>query len=199
MDPFEQLRLLEKKKDKLLYVYYNSRNGEIIHVRNVVTKDIYPYIAVKNIENIDIVKYKVDVNNTTPVLVKISDILDKFNTKVDSIDRFEKRIINKKVTQRDYKFDLLIEQDDKEQQFRIRLSSNLKKSFSKLQEFDKKITVYVTEENDPNILHQTLKFNISDLVRNHYYTIAYENFDGGECSVYGYENFSVNMHIEVKR
>jgi hypothetical protein len=199
MDPFEELKFYENNQETPLFVHYNKKTGSIIHVRNYLEYDKHPFIQVTQTQVLDdVTKYHVDITSSPPTLLKVADITDSFSTNIESISKYEKITTNKKVTQRDYKFDLLIEQDDIAQQFRIRLSTKLKKQFGKLHDFNETIKVYVTEENDPNILHQTLKFNIKNLINATSFIIAYNNFNGGDCSLYGYEHFATNLHIEVK-
>lgn len=204
-DVFEFLKQLEaqNKGEKKFYAYYDPSTGEIIHFRNYFEDDSYPFIEVSEteidtpIEQFDLKSYLVLKKGDKVQLTKIdtiSSILGNSTNIDDLIYQIPKVNLNEVNNKEDY--DLIIEQDNFEKVFRIRLSEETKEKFLRLNSIQQNFSVYVTAANDPNILYKTLEFKINDLIVKDGYVIKFDDFDGESCNLFSIKYFQNYLHVD---
>lgn len=206
-DVFELLRLREEqnKLEKKYYVYYEPSTGEIIHFRNCLENDSYPYIEILESE-LDIPplefesrNYFVSQKNKKLELVKKNDAAEtQFN--IDNVVYQIPKVIAKARNQlKKNPYDLLIEQNNKDRVFRLKFSSEMKKMYYDRENLlQLKLHIYVTAEDDPNILYQILEFKMYDLITNAYYTIPFEDFNGEKCNLFSKKYFHLYLHADIR-
>ena len=103
-----------------------------------------------------------------------------------------------KISQANYRFDVLIEQDNINREFRIRLSGEIKDQYRQDINSKKYIICYVTAENDPNILYKKLDIPLSKLLQYHYYTIPYDDFKDLSCNIFSLRHFNNYLHLVIE-
>ena len=206
-DVFELLKQLEfqNSSEKKFYIYYDPSTGEIIHFRNYFEDDSLPFIEITEsefdspVENFDLKKYLVLKKDDKPELVKsdtISILLEKMTNIDDLIYQLPK--VKSEEFDLDNENDLVIEQDNLEKVFRIVLSARMKEKFLRYRSMQQNLNVYVTAENDPNILYKTLEFKMRDLIDNDSYIIEYGDFDGEDCNLFSVKYFQSYLHVDKR-
>ena len=202
---FEILRKQEEqlRKKPTFYIHYDKITHRIINFRNYLDKDDQmPHIEMTELDFnfsdplFDIVNYMV-----IPSEKKLEKIVDEsFKLPVISEVIFEipKILSDKRITYADRPFDLLIEQNNPLQEFRIKLSKELKEKLSRQSLNTQLIFIYVTAPSDPNILYKTLKFTFGDIIQNEYYTIEYEDFKGNDVNIYAFKYFENYIHVDIR-
>lgn len=206
-DVFELLKQKEQesKKEKKFYVYYAPSTGEIIHLRNYLEEDSYPFITIlesdleDSIENFRSKNYIVVEKNKKMKLIKVDNItIDQFNID-DLIYQVPKIVLENRNQIKKHYYDIVIEQNNKDKVFRLKFSSETKEKFlPQLNLRQLSLAIYVTAESDPHILYQTLEFKIQDLLDNQYYTINYNNFDGSSCNLFSRKYFQTYVHADIR-
>lgn len=203
IDIFEKLRLLEIEANsiKKYYFYYDPATMFIVHVRNYLEQDQYPYVEITE----DRLPFKVGEINIGDLMILDQGgeytIISKPSVKeryivktIDSIIFKVSKITAKSLDEVDVKnYDLLIEQDDNRKEFRIRLTS---KNFKIKEDF--KMLVYVTAENDPNILYKSLYIDFNKLLDYTWYTVVYDDFKGSHCSVFFTKYLENYLHVVIE-
>lgn len=205
IDVFELLRKQEEeiRKKPVYYIHYDKTTRRIISLKNYFDEtDTYPHLKFTSEEfdfsspNFNIVNYIVD-----PVEKSIKKIDDEL-IQVENIDTFiyqiPKLISPKRLTYADNPFDLLIEQNNLVKEFRIKLAKNLKEKFFAQNMVAQDMFVYITAENDPNILYKTLRFTLGDIIYNEYYTLPFDDFNGNSANVYAIRYFQNYLHVDVR-
>lgn len=206
VDVFELLKLKEEenKQQKKYYVYYAPSTGEVVHFRNYLEEDTFPYIEILEsdldvpILEFDSRNYFVSQKDNKPHLIRNNNNEQKYD--VDNVIYQVPKIIssNRSDIKHD-EYELLIEQNNKDRVFRLKLSPLVKEIFyDRRNTHQNKIYIYVTAEDDPNILYQTLEFTIYDLIVNQYYTISFDNFDGGKCNLFSQKYFHLYLHMDIQ-
>lgn len=185
------------------YFYYDPSTGNIVHFRNYLEVDDYPYIEVKQTEvdsDISISEYQVVDIEGKKKLIKRDKSIDHLTKIDDTIHQISKKIadLNIKVSQANYQFDLLIEQDNIKKEFRIHLSGAMKDQYHLNSKSNQHIFCYVTAENDPNILYKTLDIPLRNLLQSHYYTISYGDYDGTLCNIFSMRYFQNYLHLVIE-
>lgn len=196
---------LENQKEKKFYIYYDPRTGDIVHFRNYIENDSYPFIEVaesefeNSIAEIDINEYFITNKDNKAKLVKrIDKEFEKLN--VDAlVYQIPKIAVENRRQAKQYSFDILIEQNNKDKCFYLRISSEVHEKFSSQRNLTSLVfNFYVTAENDPNILYQTLEFKMSDLISNEYYTIEFDGFIEEKCNIFTRKYFQTYLHVDVR-
>jgi hypothetical protein len=177
------------------YVYYDLKSGQVMHMRNYIDdSDTFPYLE---IEADTIAHEKFAISDYVVIEKKGEFTLLK-------VDRsFFEIIVNNEI----YKLpkytlaanvencELLIVQDNNLNQFQISASSDL---YSKFSSKIKVIPLYVTYEDDPNILYSTILIPISKLINQEKICVDFGNYDGSPCSIYVQKIFEDYKHLELK-
>lgn len=190
-DIFDILSQMEKASSNKNYVYYDPRTGEVFHIRNYIQDDEqYPYIEIDPSEITE-----TDSVNNLLVLEK------KGKLTLIKIERFSQYSVSKdiyllpKYTNKEdvEEFDLLVIQDNNLKRFCILLSEEFYNGLF-LSGFP--ITLYATDKNDPNILHQPLTFLLDKTLD---YYIYFEDLNLDSCSIYTQSITSkIYKHLELK-
>lgn len=206
-DIFELLKQKEQesKKEKKFYVYYEPSTGEIIHLRNYLEQDTYPFITIsesdieESFENFSTKDYLILEKKKKMRLIKIDKItINQFNVD-DVIYQIPKIVIEDRNQIKNHFYDIVIEQNNKDKVFQLKLSSDVKDNFLPQQNLRQLIlNIYVTAENDPHILYQTLEFKLEDLLDHQFYTIKFDEFDGERCNLFAKKYFQTYLHADVK-
>lgn len=205
-DIFEILkeRELESKQEKKYYVYYNSSTGEIIHFRNYLEQDSNPFIVVSSSEIDDVQNFKlkdflvIEKNKKMRMVNIDSARIDPFNI-YDLIYQVPKIVIDSRTKIKDYRYDIAIEQNNEDRVFRLKISSEVKENFLLQPNLRQLIlNIYVTAENDPHILYQTLEFRLQDLLDHQYHTIEYDDFNGETCNLFSKKYFQTYLHADIR-
>lgn len=198
MAAIERLRKLENPDKKIFYVYYNPTDGSINHVRNYFENDSSPYIEISeddiDFSNFNIEDYCVLNDNNQMKLVKIEQslVLDRLvNIKYFAYE------IPKILTHTKYEItdkDIIIEQNSWDKEFKISLSKEWIDMFGDSKNLRNDITLYVTAEQDPNILYKILNCSVETLI-DHPVIIEYDEFVDCPCSIYGTKYFEKYIHV----
>ena len=206
-DIFELLKQKEQesKKEKKFYVYYEPSTGEIIHLRNYLEKDSHPFITIsesdieESLKNFTVKDYLVLEKKKKMTLVKIDKItIDQFNID-DIIYQIPKVVVKNRNQIKKHYYDIAIEQNNKDKVFRLKLSADAKNNFLPQQNLRQLIlNIYVTAENDPHILYQTLEFKLEDLLDHQFFTIKFDKFNGANCNLFAKKYFQTYLHADVK-
>jgi len=203
-DALEFLKKILTVSDPIMYYFhYDPITGNIINLRNYLeVDDCYPHLKFSHTDfdtDISINDYQVIDKDGTNQLVKRLSIENI--AKIDNIvHQIPKRLSNSdiKISQTNYRFDVLIEQDNIKQEFRIRLSGEIKDQYRQDINSKRYLTCYVTAENDPNILYKTLDIPLSKLLQYHYYTIPYDDFKELSCNIFSLRHFNNYLHLVIE-
>lgn len=200
----EQLELMRTTKP-VFYAHYDRSTKRLLSFRNYLEEtDINPHIVVTEDDlDVPLAEFSVD----TQIIVfkdkkpKIERVLPA-NVGITKIDDFiyeiPKIVSEKRLTYRDHRFDLMIEQNNEKEEFRIKLAKTIRQKYS-LQSFNHQLMyVYVTAVNDPNILYKTLKFTFGELIQHEYHTIKFDDFKGDEVNIYAFKYFDDYLHVDVR-
>ena len=206
MDLSEKLRLLisEVNAEPKYFFYYDSITLDIIYIKSHFEEDDkYHYIELLQSEVVDIAVPSVNDFSIVEVDGKKQVVQKQKTIKIDTIEDIIYQIPKTdadptiKISQANYIFDLLIEQDNSKKEFRIRLSSAIKDQYDR-KSLNQDMSFYVTAENDPNILYKTLKVHINELLKNHYYTIPYNDFEDTDCNIFSRRYFQQYLHMVIE-
>ena len=203
-DALEFLKqLLASSEPALYYFYYDPIDGSIKSLRNYLEVDEYPYLKFPYTDfesDISINDYQVIDIDGNKTLVKRNKSIESISKIDDKVHQITKKIADPtiKISQINYRFDVLIEQDNTKREFRIRLSGELKDQYHQESNSKKSIVLYVTAENDPNILYKTLDIPLSKLLQYHYYTIPYNDFDNFSCNIFSMKYFDNYLHLVIE-
>lgn len=187
----------------MYYFYYDPSTGNIVHFRNYLEVDEYPYLEVRQTEiesDISIGDYQIIDTDGTKKLIKKDKSVDNITKIDDTIHQISKKISSPdlKISQANYQFDLLIEQDNIKKEFRIRLSGMMKDQHKDNIKSTQDFTFYITEENDPNIFFTTLDISLSKLLQYHYYTIPYNDYEDTPSNIFSKKYFSTYLHLVIE-
>jgi hypothetical protein len=207
MDIFERLELLQSQinSPKKIYIYYEVSTGAITTVSpNTDVDDINPYLEVFESDLTDPItnleEFIVIENDGKMEIAKANDVQSKLSTIDDIIYQLHKISYDPtiKISQANYKFDLLIEQDNIKKEFRLRVSDPIKSQYQKSINLDQSMLFFVTADNDPNILYQTIDISMFNLLKHHYFTIPYNGYDGILCNIFSRRYFQNYLHIVIE-
>lgn len=201
-DPFKLLDDLIRStnQEKFYYVYYNPITGEITSFRNEIVEDTFPFIEIKSsdidvsIEEFNMIDYRVWKKDNNLTLIRKPASIEFLSDDSQLIYRVPRQEENKHVSDNP---DMVIEQDNDHKLFRICLSESVIEKFQGLELVNQNMSVYVTEEGDPNILYETLTFNISEIISSGSKEIPFGSFSGGVCNIFLTKYFESYLHTEV--
>ena len=187
----------------ICYFYYNPVNGQVIKITNCFEEDEFPYIEIPAVEvdtNLSINDYQIVRKDEKFELVKKDKFIDNVPKIDDNIHQIFKRIADPKIkiSQVNYSFDMLIEQDNVKKEFRIRVSGVIKDQYYQTSNSTQKLFCYVTAENDPNLLYKTLDIPLAKVLQYHYYTLPYEEYDGTPCNIFSMRYFHNYLHLVIE-
>ena len=199
-DIFELLRKQEEalRKKPVFYVYYDFASRKVLSIRNYMeTLDSNPFVEMTN-DEFDFSAS--DFNLTEYVIIPSEKKLKKITDELNTLSIITNRVyeIPKVLTYNNELYDLLIEQNNKLKEFRIKLSNVLRDKFIFQAMSSQKMEIYVTAENDPNILYKTLTFTFGNLVANEYYAIPFEDFKGEKVNIYALKYFEDYLHVDLR-
>ena len=183
------------------YFHYDPSNGIIKNINLNLETNEFPYIEISqnevDVTNEYITEYQIIERDSKPTLVKKE--IRNISKVDDNIHQIPKRLADpdKKISQLNYYFDLLIEQDNFKKEFRIRVSGSIKDQYRESLYSKQHFLFYVTAENDPNILYKTLDIPLAKLLQYHYYTISYEDYDGTPCNTFCMRYFYNYLHLVI--
>lgn len=203
-DALELLKqLLSPSEPIMFYFHYDPSTGNIINLRNYLEVDEYPYLKFPCTDfdgEIYINDYQVINQDGNKCLVKKNKSIETITKIDDIVHQISKKTAdpNIKISQVNYNFDVLIEQDNNKKEFRIRLSGALKDQYHKDLNSKKSLIFYVTAENDPNILYKTLDIPLNKLLQYHYYTIPYDDFIDISCNIFSTRYFQNYLHLVIE-
>lgn len=201
---FELIRsLLSPPATVTFYFHYDPSTGNIKSLRPYFEDDDLPYVTLSQDEvsnDICLDDYKVIEKDGIPQLIKKDRSQDTISKVDDNIYQIPKSLAapDKKISQINYQFDMLIEQDNTNKEFRVRVSGIIKDQYKDSVYSKQDFTLYVTEENDPNILFTTLDIPLSKLLQYHYYTIPYDEYDGTPCNIFSTKYFVTYLHLVIE-
>jgi hypothetical protein len=203
----EALELLKKLLLPLptvtFYFHYDPSTGIVKNLRPYLEDDNLPYVTATQDEvtnDICLDDYRVIEKDGKALLVKRDKSVENISRIDDNIHQIPKYPAdpNKKISQVNYQFDLLIEQDNINKEFRLRISGMIKDQYRESLRSNQQFLFYVTEENDPNILYKTLDIPLSKLLQYHYYTIPYDEYDGTACNIFSTKYFLTYLHLVIE-
>jgi hypothetical protein len=180
------------------YVYYDPHTGSVLHIRNYEEIDLYPHIVVLSSElpekNRNLSDYSVVEKNGEFKLTNKKVDLIKFNINEDI------HMVKKIITDEDSSvFDILIKQDNQEKKFYIIMSESLANRMENLWKNKRDIIMYVTSENDPNILYSTISFDAVLLIENKSITVEFDDYDGLlPCTFFTKKIFENYKHWDMR-
>ena len=96
-------------------------------------------------------------------------------------------------------YDILIEQNNKSKEFKIKLSDELRIRLEYADNLSKKMILYVTAENDPNILYKTIDISILYLIDNIFKIIDFDDYDGTPCNIFTRKIFENYKHLDKRQ
>lgn len=200
----EEIERLRSTKPTF-YAHYDAATRKVLSFRNYLeSSDTNPHVIVTE-ENLDVPLLDFFVDNHVVVFRDKTHKIEKVEplisgiTKIDDfIYEIPKVISEKRLTYKDKSFDLMIEQNNSEKVFKVKLAKPVRQKYS-LQSYNNQLMyVYVTAVNDPNILYKTLKFTFGDLVKHEYHTLEFEDFQGEEANIYAFRYFDDYLHVDIR-
>ena len=200
VDVFKLLKQQEEdlRKKPIFYVYYDFASRKVLSIRNYIESlDSMPYVEMTTDEFDFTVS---DFNITEYVIIPSEKKLKKITDELNVLSIITNRVyeIPKVLIYNNELFDLLIEQNNSTKEFRIKLSDTLRDKFIFQSMSSQKMEIYVTAENDPNILYKTLKFTFGNLVANEYHLIPFEDFKGDKVNIYALKYFENYLHVDLR-
>ena len=200
VDVFKLLKQQEEdlRKKPIFYVYYDFASRKVLSIRNYIESlDSMPYVEMTTDEFDFTVS---DFNITEYVIIPSEKKLKKITDELNVLSIITNRVyeIPKVLIYNNELFDLLIEQNNSTKEFRIKLSDTLRDKFIFQSMSSQKMEIYVTAENDPNILYKTLKFTFGNLVANEYHSIPFEDFKGDKVNIYALKYFENYLHVDLR-
>ena len=134
-DDLEILKKLLAPPDPIMYYFhYDPVTGLIVNLRNYLEVDEYPYLKFPFTDfesNISSNDYQIlDINGNKQLVKRNKSIetISKIDNKIYQIPK-KKADLNIKISQANYQFDILVEQDNIKKEFRISLSGRLKDQY----------------------------------------------------------------------
>jgi hypothetical protein len=196
-DVFSQLVELEKLQlTKEYYVYYNQTTGDVIHIKNHFdpNETFYPFIKVP------IEDFNENFNTSDYVIIDKPKLINRsrFQTSKEFNDIIY-RIPKTYKFDDNYDYDLLIEQDFTKNEFRFRLNDKIKTIYNQISYYSQSISLYLTDYNDPNILHNTFIIEFKNLVDYSWYTISNIKNANKNTDLYTNRYFQSYVHMCINK
>lgn len=205
---------LEKFKNKnsiledVRYVYYDGDTGIINSISN--SKQDLPFVLVqyekvKNIlEGKDFIEnYKIifSPDDKDFVFVRKEDEEEILQSINEVIFQLPAIVQTENPTVHDPLNDITLIQDFTDTCWKILINGGLASSLRKRNlYFDKHFDFYLTDYNDPNILHKTLSVPVKELIDNFFVILPFDNFEysGKRISIFTRKLFTKYQHIKTK-
>ena len=208
MDPFEELALLKQllTQEVKYFFYYDLPSGDIISILSYMDpNEENPYIEISkddpllDVNNLNKINFQVIESDNKRVLVRKKINFDLVKKIDDIIYMLPREYISTvtKVFESEYKFDILIEQDTINREFRIRMSGYNRDQYDHKIESKNILVFFVTADNDPTILYKKLEIPVKNLINNKYFSIAYDN-DIDQCTIFSNRYFQDYIHLVIK-
>lgn len=202
---FEDIR---KKQEALLkkptfYIHYDALSKKVVNFRNYLdNKDLLPYIEMTEAD-LGIPLDKFSVNDYRIKIENGKTTLEKFINEEVSLTRIDDFIyeipkIETNISLLDHPCDLMIEQNNIEKEFILKLSEDLRRRLSLQSIGSHRVSIYVTATCDPNILYQTLELTLRDLIRNENCIIPFLDSIDDDVNMYALRYFQEYLHVVVK-
>lgn len=208
MDPFEELRLLKQllTQEAKYYFYYDIASGEIISIMSYMDPNEFnPYIEISvndplvNTDVLNKIYYEaIEVDNKR-ILARKKINFDSIKKIDDIIYKIPREYINSEfeISEIDYKFDILIEQNTIKKEFRIRMSGYNRDQYDHTIESKNVLVFYVTADNDPTILYKKLEIPVKNLISNKYFSISYDT-EIYDCNIFSNRYFQDYKHLVIQ-
>lgn len=208
MDPFKELELLKQLlvQEVKYYFYYDLPSGEIISILNQVDfNEINPYIEISatdplvNIDVLNKVYFQVIEVDNQRVLTRKKINFDSIKKIDDIIYMVPRKDIQQgiEISETNYKFDILIEQDTVKKEFRIRMSGYNRDQYDQKNESKNILVFFVTADNDPTILYKKLEIPVKHLISNKYFSIPYDH-GIDKCNIFSNRYFQDYRHLVIQ-
>ena len=198
----ELLRVLSEKSNPMYYFYYDPSTGEIIHMRNYLEVDKLPHIEIPQSEvdsNImfSLSDYHILEKDEKIQLVKKEKIIDvsRIYSNIKDIRRLFINPTNE-ISHRIYQYDILIEQDTINKEYRIRLSDEIKDHSEKYLDLNQQFIFYVTKDHDPNIVLNILYTSFQELLKCSSVTIPYSDHDETYSNIFSSYSYDF-LHLVI--
>jgi hypothetical protein len=199
-DIFERLKRQEQsiQEERQFYIHYEPTNGDIVNFRNYLeVSDSLPFIVVKEtemevtLEQFERRDYLVLERDKVMKLVKV----DTYSNNLFNIENLVYQIPRRTEITQDY--EILVEQDNPNEIFRISLSDEMKEKFQTFRSVQRIMHLYVTAKDDPNILYKTLQFNVAEILSAPA-IIPFDEFKGDSCNIYLTKYFQSYLHVDIR-
>lgn len=194
IDPFERLKLLETQTYNKRYFYYEATDGSVVSIRNRIVDEPYPFVEISleelpdNFSSLNLTDFLVITENEKKPIVSIKkSTVAKIDGSIPVIYISSREEI-KEITN-----DLLIEQDNNRQEFRLSLSKRAKDHYARTGTA-LNFMFFVTLENDPSILYTTFVVPFKDLLENAQSIVPFEKYDGSKSRIYTIKFFQRYLH-----
>lgn len=208
MDPFKELELLKQllAQEIKYYFYYEPSSGDISSILSYVDPDDEnPYIVISkddpliNVSNLNKINFQVITVDNKRVLIRRKINFDSLKKIDDIIYKMPRQVItiDTNISETEYNFDILIEQDTIKKEFRIRMSGYNRDQYDHKVESKNILMFYVTADNDPTILYKKLEIPVKDLIREKYVSIEYDN-DIDSCNIFSNRYFQDYIHLVIE-
>lgn len=208
MDPFEELALLKQllTQEVKYYFYYDLPSGDVISILSYMDPDEEnPYIEISKDDpligtnDLNKINFQVIESDNKRILIrrKINfDLIKKIDDIIYKMPR-EHILAGTEISESKYKFDILIEQDTINREFRIRMSGYNRDQYDHKIESKNILVFFVTADNDPTILYKKLEIPVKHLINNKYFSIAYDS-DIDQCNIFSNRYFQDYIHLVIK-
>lgn len=195
--------------DMTRFVYYDPDSGFVKYITGSLVYDL-PYVTVQydqvkgiieGTEHLENYKIIFSPDDKDFIFIKKDDEEETLQTIDEIIFQLPAIVDTAQPLQYDPFNDITIIQDYNDTCWKIYINGLLANSIkSKHLYFDREFHFYITEYNDPNILHKTMIVPIKDLVENFYYIIPFDSLDYSETkvSIFTRKLFTKYQYIKTK-
>jgi hypothetical protein len=193
-DVFDELEKLMNPEVPDYYVYYNPLNGTIVGIHRSYQGDEFPYIHSKNISiDVNEIDYIVIDQDGIKRIVKKQQVYNSSDVFTSIPVTFASKDVI--ISEANYTFDILFDQNNFEETLTIRLSGALRDQYQNNLNLKRKFGFYITADNDPNILYRSIIVSLSDLINNTFYKIDLKNIDDEIYSIFLKKYFTNYIHV----
>lgn len=186
--------------EQKFYLNFNEKTGEIWKVTNELD-DTTPYLEISRELMVEFTEQKKNMDDYIVVPSDTGEAKFDLKFKHRTLESFD---VDKSIHQlpkyvEDQRLVFYIIQDTKQKCWKAKLSSDLKKLLSSTGYYkDKNHVVFVTDQDDPNFLLDTLVINFSEVLTKEYQLIKNTNpmvAQRRDVSVYCGKVFENYMHV----
>jgi hypothetical protein len=184
-----------------VFVFYEAETGKIQSISSNETEVDYPYIEIKTDREREIVsrldvfyRYKVsyDPDRKEFLLLEVNLDIEEF-LRIDDII-FQYPTVDEIVDQA-----VIVEQNIYHKKWKVYLGD---KFFEEMQQKPSQVdyfNIYITDQNDPNILHRTITVSFADLIKHRSSKVDFESeLEMEPLSVFSRNHFPSHAHIFKK-